>query len=250
MVKVSRKQMEIQQREADILQISRRMLLESGYESLSMEKLAAELKTAKGTLYNHFPNKEEIVLALVCQALQVRQKMFGIAAMAFGDSRMRMMAVGAASQAYVQRYSEHFAIEQFVSNSTIRGKTKEKSHELIRHFEIQCMESVGGIVRDAVMVGDLTLPSTLNVSEFVYGFWAISFGSHVLTHQRPGFGDLGISDPWRAIRQHCCCMLNGFNWKPLMNFDQSHAAFLQIEGRLDEMFAHTPHHPEKILQGT
>lgn len=236
MVRISRKQESIQQRERDILALARRMLLESGYESLSMERLACALKTAKGTLYNHFPNKEEIVLALVCKALQVRQRVFGIASMAFSDSRMRMMACGAASQAYVQIYREHFAIEQFVSNSTIRGKAKEKSHELIRHFEIQCMESVSSIVRDAIAVGDLTLPATLNIPEFIYGFWSINFGSHVLNHQRPGFGDLGIADPWLAIRQHCCCMLNGYGWKPILNFDESYAAFLRIEQLLSEMF--------------
>lgn len=239
MIRISRKQKEIQQREVDILEIARRMLLEHGYESLSMDKLAVELNTAKGTLYNHFPNKEEIVLALVCQALQVRQKVFGLASMAFTGSRMRMMACGAASQAYVQRYSEHFAIEQFVSNSTIRGKARERSHELIRHFELQCMESVSSIVRDAIAIGDLTLPRTLNIPEFIFGFWAINFGSHVLTHQRPGFGDLGVADPWLAIRQHCCCMLNGYGWQPILDFDESYSAFLKIERRLDDMFAHT-----------
>lgn len=235
MSKVSRKQQEIQQREADILQIARRMLLENGYESLSMEKLAAELKTAKGTLYNHFPNKEEIVLALICQALQVRQKMFGIAALACQKSRERMMSVGVASEMYVRNHREHFAIEQFVSNSTIRGKAREKSHELIRHFELQCMESVSGIIRDAVMVGDLSLPQSLNPQELVFGFWSITFGSHVLSHERPGLSDLGVSDPWRAVRQHCCSMMNGFGWKSMMSFAESEAVFDEIEGRLAKL---------------
>ncbi len=239
MVKISRKQKEIQQREADILHIARRMLLDQGFDALSMDKLAVELGTAKGTLYNHFPNKEEIVLALVCKALQVRQRMFGVAAAAFPDSRRRMMACGAASQAYVVQHAEHFQIEQFVSNSTIRDKTKEKTHQLIRHFELQCMEAVCGIVRDAVAVGDLALPPSLNAPEFVFGFWAITFGSHVLAFGRPGLGDLGIADPWRAVRQHCCSMLNGFQWKPMMDLQASEDAFREIEARLNELFTHT-----------
>ena len=185
MSKVSRKQLEIQQREAELLQIARRMLLEEGYEALSMDKLAVELGTAKGTLYNHFDNKEEIVLALVCQAMQVRQQMFGIAAMVSQKTRERMMAIGLASELYVQHHAEHFAIEQFVSNSTIRGKSKPKRQELIRHFETQCMGSVSTIARDAIAVGDLTLPPLLTVEELVFGFWSITFGSHVLTFDRP-----------------------------------------------------------------
>jgi len=232
MIKISRKQLEIQQREADIRQIARRMLLDEGYDALSMDKLAVELGTAKGTLYNHFPNKEEIVLALVCQAMQVRQQMFGIAAMVGQKTRERMMAIGLASEHYVQKHSEHFAIEQFVSNSTIRGKSKPKRQELIRHFETQCMGSVSTIVRDAIAIGDLRLPSMLTVEELVFGFWSITFGSHVLTFDRPGLNELGINDAWRAVRTHGCSMLNGFNWQPLMTFEESEVVFAGLDARL------------------
>ena len=224
--------MEIQQREADILQIARRMLLDDGYDALSMDKLAVELGTAKGTLYNHFPNKEEIVLALVCQAMQLRQQMFGIAASVSQRSRERMMAIGLVSQHYVDKNNEHFAIEQFVSNSTIRGKSKPKRQELIRHFELQCMGFVSGVVRDAIAVGDLTLPPVLTAEEVVFGFWSITFGSHVLSFSRPALNELGIHDAWRAVRTHACSLLNGFNWQPLMTYEQSEDVFSQLDEQL------------------
>jgi AcrR family transcriptional regulator len=234
-MKTSRKKLEIQQREVDILQIARRMLLEDGYESLSMDKLAVELGTAKGTLYKHFPNKEEIVLALVCGAMQVRQQMFGIAAMISSKSRERMMAIGLASQRYVQMHSEHFAIEQFATNSTIRGKSRPNRQELVRHFELQCMGSVSGVVRDAMAVGDLTLPREMTAEELVFGFWSITFGSHVLTFSRPALNELGVNDAWRAVRTHCCSMLNGFNWKPLMTFDESERVSAELDERLEKI---------------
>lgn len=236
MTRISRKQLEIQQREADILHFARRMLLEDGYDALSMDKLAVELGTAKGTLYNHFPNKEEIVLALVCQAMQVRQQMFGIAAAVSQKTRERMMAIGLASEHYVRKHGDHFAIEQFVSNSTIRGKSKPKRQELIRHFEAQCMGSVAAVVHDAIAVGDLDLPSMLTAEELVFGFWSITFGSHVLTFDRPGLSELGIRDAWCAVRTHGCSMLNGFNWKPLMTFEESEVVAANLDDRLKIYF--------------
>ncbi len=232
MTRISRKQLEIQQREADILQIARRMLLDEGYEALSMDKLAVELGTAKGTLYNHFPNKEEIVLALACEAMQVRQQMFGIAATISQKSRERIMAIGVASERYVQQHSEHFAIEQFITNSTIRGKSKPKRQELVHHFEMQCMATVSGVVRDAIAVGDLVLPLNMTAEEMVFGFWSITFGSHVLTFNRPALGELGVYDGWRAVRLHGCSMLNGFGWKPLLTFDENEALFASLDERL------------------
>jgi AcrR family transcriptional regulator len=234
MEKISRKQQEIQQREVDILQISRRILLDEGYEALSMDKLASELGTAKGTLYKHFPNKEEIVLALVCQAMQVRQQMFGIAAMISNKSRERMMAVGLASERYVQTCRDHFAIEQFGNNSTIRGKSTPNRQELIRHFELQCMGSVAGVVHDAIAVGDLKLPANMTAEEMVFGFWSITYGSHVLTFARSQMEDLGVNDPWRAVRIHGCSMLNGFGWKQLMSFEESESIMAELDSRLQK----------------
>jgi hypothetical protein len=175
------------------------------------------------------------VLALVCQAMQVRQRMFGIASMVSSKSRERMMAIGLASERYVQMHSDHFAIEQFASNSTIRGESKPKRQELVRHFELQCMGSVAGVVRDAIAIGDLILPQMMTAEELVFGFWSITFGSHVLTFNRPGLSELGVNDAWRAIRLHGCTMLNGFNWKPLMNFEASETVIAELDERLKQM---------------
>ena len=240
MTKTSRKKLEIQQREVDILQIARRMLLDDGYEALSMDKLAIELGTAKGTLYKHFPNKEEIVLALVCQAMQVRQQMFGMAAMISKQSRERIMAIGLASEHYVQTHNEHFAIEQFASNSTVREKSKPKRQELVRHFELQCMGSVAGVVRDAIAVGDLVLPDRMTAEEMVFGCWSITVGSHVLTFSRKGLDELGVNDPWQAVRAHGCSMLNGFNWKPIMSFQESDRVFGELDEQLRKIGFGTP----------
>ncbi len=233
---VSRKKLEIRQREVDILNSARRMLLEEGYQALSMDRLAAELRTAKGTLYNHFPNKEEIVLALACEAKQLRHQMFGTAAMVSQKSRERIMAIGTASDWYVHHYREHFAIEQFVSNSTIWGKSSQKRQDLIHHFDLQCMGSVAGVVRDAIAVGDLTLPENISPEELVFGLWSITFGSQLLAQDRPSMGRIGVPDPWRAIRWHCCTMLNGFSWQPIMKFSESEKVFAMLEQKLDQLF--------------
>jgi AcrR family transcriptional regulator len=233
---ISRKKMEIQQREADILRMARAILLEEGYQALSMDRLASDLRTAKGTLYNHFPNKEEIVLALACEAKQLRHQMFGTAAMVSQKSRERIMAVGAASERYVQHHREHFAIEQLVSNSTIWGKSSQKRQDLIRHFDAQCMGAVSGVVRDAIAVGDLTLAEGISPEELVFGLWSITFGSQLLAQDKPSMGELGVPDPWRAIRWHCCTMLNGFNWHPIMDFSESELQFQALEKKLDQLF--------------
>lgn len=77
---LTRKQREIQEREQRILAVARTALLEQGYLGLSMDAIAAHLEYSKGTIYNHFPCKEEIIIALALETNDKRLGMFERAA--------------------------------------------------------------------------------------------------------------------------------------------------------------------------
>lgn len=53
------------EREALILDAAERMLQEVGYQDLVMEALAERVGIGKGTIYLHFPSKEELVSAII-----------------------------------------------------------------------------------------------------------------------------------------------------------------------------------------
>ena len=61
---LSPKQREIREREEHILEIARQMFFEEGYYNLTMGKIAKRIHCAKGTVYLHFPCKEDIIVAL------------------------------------------------------------------------------------------------------------------------------------------------------------------------------------------
>jgi AcrR family transcriptional regulator len=218
---LSRKQREIQERETQILAIARPVLLAEGYQSLSMERIASQMEYAKGTIYNHFPNKEEIVTALALESLELRRRMFERAAMASPCARRRMIAIGCACDLYAMECQEHFAIEQMLRNSVIWEKSSEKRQELIRRCEYRSMGIVAGIVRDAVAAGDLKLPEAMTCEEFVFGFWALTYGSYVLTSTSPSLPDIGVSDPFRTVRYHAYSLMNGYGWQPITSFEET-----------------------------
>ena len=69
MVELTRKQRELERPSVKILQVSRPILITEGFQGLSMERVVSQMEYAKGTIYNHFPNKEEIVLALAVESI-------------------------------------------------------------------------------------------------------------------------------------------------------------------------------------
>ena len=108
MIQLSRKQREVQQREALILEVARELLVQHGYLGLRMDDIAESVEYSKGTIYQHFPNKEEIILALANQALETRSSLFAEAATMRKQSRERLAAIGAAAELFVQQFPHFF----------------------------------------------------------------------------------------------------------------------------------------------
>lgn len=66
----SLKEKQRQEREALILQAAEEVLTEKGYYETSMDEIAARVGVAKGTVYLHFPSKEDLVVAILTRDLQ------------------------------------------------------------------------------------------------------------------------------------------------------------------------------------
>lgn len=211
----TRKQREIRQREAEILKVARHMLTSGGYNGLSMDRIATELEYAKGTIYNHFGCKEEIILAIANETLDRRTSMFERAAAFRGRSRERLAAIGVAAELFVRRFAEHFQLEQIIRSASIWEKTSEVRRNVMRNCETKCVGTVGGVVRDGLASGDLTLPSGASVEDLVFGLWSLTYGAYTIIATSESLGEIGIPDPFSAVRLNVNRMLDGCNWQPL-----------------------------------
>ncbi len=209
------KKREIQDREVQILDVARRMLVDRGYLGFSMDAIATELKYSKGTIYNHFPCKEEIIIALAVQTMDQRTDMFSKAAAVTGRPRQRLAGIGVASELFVRLYPDYFGVEQLIRSTSIWEKTSEKRRRSMHSAESRCMGIAAGIVRDAVAQKDLTLPEDLVPEDLVFGLWSMTFGAYSIIATSNGLEDHGVMDPYLAVRQNINRTLDGYEWAPL-----------------------------------
>lgn len=212
---VTRKQREIEEREARILQVARTMLLEQGYHGLNMDRIAQELEYSKGTIYNHFSCKEEIIIALVIETMTKRTSMFERAAKFSGRTRDRILAIGVAFELFVQRYPEHYQVEKLVQSSSIWQKCSEDRRTQMGGCEFRCMSIVAGIAKEAIEAGDLQLDPGITPEEMVFGLWSITNGAYSVMATAFSLPDVGLCDPLKALRTNQHRLLDGFGWKPL-----------------------------------
>jgi len=223
-----RKQRENAERDAQILEIARSMLRDGGYHALNMDRIAQRLEYAKGTIYNRFPNKEEIIIALAIQTMEKRTDMFERAAAFQGKSRERLAAIALAAELFIQRFTNHFRLEQVIRSDSIWEKTSEKRRNLMRSCELRCIGIVAGIVRDAVAAGDLRLAESAGPEHLVFGLWSLHYGAFSIVSADDSLATIGIDNPLETLRSVVAATLDGYGWKPLSTEHDYNAVYRRV----------------------
>ena len=211
----TRKQREIHERHGLILDVARRLLLERGYLGLTMDRIAAATEYSKGTIYQHFSCKEEVVISLVIETAKIRAALYERAATFQGGTRERLTAVGAAAEQFVRRYPDHFQSELVIRTSSVRQKCSAEKQVEMAGCEQRCMQVVTGIVQSGIAAGDLTLPDGLSPGDLTFGLWSMYVGAFVLAASDAPIDQLGVTDPARALNETYARFLDGYGWRPL-----------------------------------
>ena len=89
----SLKEKQRQEREVLILQVAEEMLIEKGYYETSIDEIAARVGIAKGTVYLHFPSKEDLVFAIFEHDMQEFLRFVEITMSASMSAREKMEAI-------------------------------------------------------------------------------------------------------------------------------------------------------------
>jgi len=223
------KQQEILDREQLVLDAAREIFRTCGYLGLNMNRIADTLEYAKGTIYQHFKNKEEIILALAADTLQKRKQMFEKAAQFRGKSRFRIAAIGCAAELFVKWYPDHFELEKVLSCGSIIEKTGTKLRDKKNAAELKCVSIVGGVVRDGIASGDLKIPEGLSSDRIVFALWSMTYGGYSVMDSTESMDAMGIEDGFQLVRDSNNLLLDGFGWKPFSTKEDYDAVFEQVK---------------------
>jgi AcrR family transcriptional regulator len=211
-----RRDREFEKREEEFLTLARRMISEDGLAGFTMDRLAASTEYSKGTIYQHFASKEDVVCALGVQSIKRRVAWFERAVGFRGGSREKIYAITAAEEIFVTLQPLHFRSEMMIKFSDFRERASPERISELGRLEQCCSDSIWGLVEEAVRVGDLVLPSQRSVGAVVTGLISIHIGAFLVMFNFPEIIRFsGLTDPLRALRDHLAVYLDGLNWRPL-----------------------------------
>jgi AcrR family transcriptional regulator len=211
----TRKQRELAQREQLIKDVARHELIKVGYLGLNMDRIAEATEYSKGTIYQHFSSKEDLLGALAIDSHTQRIELFERAAGFEGRPRERMTAIGVADELFVSFYSDHFQLEQILSVNSIVDKLSEERAAGFAAQQYRALDMIRGVIEDGITAGDLALAEGLDPLWVLYGLWSMAVGGHHIECNPQACAKLAGVDMNAALWKNYQVLLDGYGWQPL-----------------------------------
>ncbi len=212
---MSRKQRELYEREQLILDTAQDILQQEGLQNLTMERVAAEIEYSKGTVYNHFCSKEEIINGISCRCLSNLIELFTRAKNYNGSHRERIAAIGIAHSLHAELYPAEVQNMQIIKSAAVREKISDEKQQLLLGLEQQITQIVLDIITDAIKDGDIPQGQPFVPDSILLGLWTMGYGSNLLHLSGIPFDKLGIQQPLDMKWVNSHKLLDSYQWRPL-----------------------------------
>ena len=225
-----RKKREFAQREGLIIETARKLLVDVGYIDLNMDRIAELTEYSKGTIYQHFSCKEEILVQMLTESVQAVGKFLTRGAQFNGNPRERMAAITIGWDLFIQLNPDHFKSRLLLQNETIRTKASPALQKNLEKAEQNNMAIVSGVLREGVLQGHVQLREGVTPEEVSFGLWTGALGAYVLMSYEVNLQALGISKPRKAVWDNMHALLDGFGWHPLyheLNWEDTRSRILK-----------------------
>lgn len=163
----SLKERQREERAELILQAAEAVLAEKGYYETSMDEIAARVGVAKGTIYLHYPSKEDLVVALFEREVTTfRQTIEQVAA---EDTTARARLETILRHAYADLGSDRRQLFMSLhANISVRTTVFEKKMALRDQMALMA-KTIGSILEDGKRSGefDTAIPTSIMLMTFL-----------------------------------------------------------------------------------
>ncbi len=203
-------------REREMLECAKAIIRTQGEANLTIDKLVKQLPYSKGTVYNHFKNKEDIILAISTDHMRSVANVF-IRALSFdGNSREKALAVHIGSMLHTQANPQDFQISLTVKTAgcTMKGSGERQQNQ--QQTETSLVAPIFAHYKAAVDAGECSPPSHMGIEQLAFSCWSVDFGTQALL--MGDFNDCTVRSSLNVERElvnSINLIHDGMQWKPL-----------------------------------
>jgi AcrR family transcriptional regulator len=209
------KQRELQLRERTIIKVARKLLLKHGYLGLTMERIVAHTEYSKGTIYQHFSGKEDVLAAIEAEADIVRSSFFDRAAKFQGNARERMTCLGYAYELYFTLYPGHFNSERMIEAPEVQQRISPKRRLSAKSQDEHCFKVMVDMISAAETEKNLRLPKNMTPQALCFSLWSATSGAYSKLAAHFELPGMTQNELLLSVRHNTWLLLDGYHWKPL-----------------------------------
>lgn len=201
-------------REEELIDLAVAIIAEQGPGSLTLEKLTARSDYSKGTIYNHFINKEDCLTALCGRAVSSIMQLFEHAMEFDGVLREKALALHYSYQLYSLLHPALFQVVLTSKSPGVREHSSEKRVRQMDTLELEINEFSDAMFRQALAQGEI-VNSSVSVETMTFANWAMSFGSLALANSAADATAISRLNDNNLLLNNVNLLLDGIGWKPL-----------------------------------
>lgn len=200
-------------REDDLLDIAERIMEEEGFSGLTMDKLVALCEYSKGTVYNHFCSKEDLLCALCIKGMRLTLELFEKALAYEGSSRERILAVHFAYRLHTLTHPTLFLCVLTSQTPAVKEKASEHRLELQQELDSEMTHYCDFAFKQAIENQELS--GSQQIEDLVFGSWALSFGCNALMTMASEVESIQRIDNETVLLNNINLLMDGMGWLPL-----------------------------------
>lgn len=203
-------------REQELIETALSIMEQDGTAGLTMDKVVARVPYSKGTVYNHFCSREDLLTGICNAGMASLAELFTRAAAFQGTTRERLLAIHYAYLLHALLDPTRFMLVISAKTANLIERTSER--RLTAHYELEgrLMGPMLKLVDEAIATGELTLAPHLSRRQIVFTNWAGSFGAiSLLISSQDKCSCRDALDTQTEVFNHANLLLDGMLWQPL-----------------------------------
>ena len=171
---MKRKEREMNQRREEMLQAAKELILEKGYENITMDQIAKKSEFTRITLYSYFKNKYDIASIIFYREIYIHFKRFSKKIEIISDSREILFTFGVEYYKFFNKLkSFHKFVFYLESLDTTTDELSEYTLELREKFTKYSREVLFDIFNNGKEKGELK--KLLDIDIAIDVFWKSIF---------------------------------------------------------------------------
>lgn len=203
-------------RENTLLDCAHAFIQRENIATLTIDKLVKELPFSKGTVYNHFSSKEDLLLGLCNRGMTILAEMFNRASHYNGIPRERGLAIHFAYMLYAKLYPTLFMLVLTAKTSNITDKASAARQDEHLQLEGLLIGPIVSIFQDSLAKGEINPPVPMTLEQLSFACWSLSFGTNALLLQNiEHCGTRSTLVVERELMNNVNILFDGFRFRPL-----------------------------------